>query len=218
MVSDAFFELEQPFDRLSEGMRTSVLAEVVIRCPGHHVCRTAILKQTFITDAFLEESKSTFTILDGLVLHGSQHLWITVTEGSHIFQHDWVHVKSFHRVIEACSGIGAVSTCLPFCGASPACFIDANEKFAEWLQHKDIAPVIHGDLSHPDTIKAVADVIQGQPTPINGGIACQPFSSLGDRREQHDPRSDSLPGLLKMGFYLRSPVLILECTKEAASR
>ena len=50
---------------------------------------------------------------------------------------------------------------------------------------------------------------------MTGGVSCQPFSALGDRREQEDPRAESFPGLLVMAYYLGSLALIVECTKEA---
>ena len=47
-----------------------------------------------------------------------------------------------------------------------------------------------------------------------GGVACQPFSRLGDRKEQHDSRSESFPAFLRMLFWLQIPIGIMECTSE----
>ena len=43
-----------------------------------------------------------------------------------------------------------------------------------------------------------------------GGVSCQPFSSLGDRRENMDQRSRSFPALLRMGFFLNVVAIIME--------
>lgn len=209
------FDLEPDLDFQKSEEPLSLLAEVVIRCPGHHVCRTAIRRQLFVTDIPIEFGKNTFSILQGKVLFGGRLPWITTTPGSEVIQHESVDVSNFNRIIEACSGIGGVSTGLKFCHAKAACFIDSNDKFAEWLDRKEIAPVIHGDISDHRVIKQVAEITEEKPLPLNGGVACQPFSALGDQRQQSDPRSNSLPALLRMGYFLRSPIITIECTKEA---
>ena len=124
-------------------------------------------------------------------------------------------MRNFGRVIEVCSGIGGVSTSLKFCNAKPACFVDSNEKFAEWLDLQGLAPVIHGDIADPRTVKEVSEITKGFPMPLNGGVSCQPFSGLGDQKQAADPRSQSLPALLRMAFWLRCPLITIECTKEA---
>ena len=208
-------ELEPKFSGLQNGASVSTLAEVIIRCPGYNVCRTAIFQQLFATAAELRPDVSTFTVLEGQFLTGGRLPLISITEGSHLLQHQGLNISDFSRVIEVCAGIGVVSTCLQHCHASPACFVEQNEKFAQWLTSKKAAPVVHGDIANPCTIKAVSDFTEGCPMPINGGVSCQPFSALGDRREAADPRSQSLPAMLRMGFFLRSPLLTIECTKEA---
>eukprot|EP00435_Cladocopium_sp_Y103_P038449 s730_g10.t1 len=208
-------ELEKHLHQIADGQQFSVLAELIIRCPGHHVCRTAIHRQLFVTDLPIDFGKTTFTILNGHVTHGGRHPWISASPATHFIQHESVDMCHFNKVIEVCSGIGAVSTGLSFCNASPACFVDYNEKFAEWLDRKTIAPVIHGDIDDPMVIKQISEVTGGCPMPVNGGFACQPFSALGDQRESADPRSNSFPALLKLGYFLRCPIITLECTKEA---
>eukprot|EP00435_Cladocopium_sp_Y103_P076084 s49_g76.t1 len=183
--------------------------------PGYHVCRSAIHRQQFVTDLPLEYGRNTFTIMRGQFISGGRLPMITATPATHVVQHAEVDISNFNQVIEACSGIGAVSTCLPFCNAKVACYVDSNEKFSEWLDRKNQAPVVHGDIGDLSTVQKVAEITQGFPSPLNAGIACQPFSALGDQREQEDPRSNSLPGLLRMGYWLRSPLITMECTREA---
>ena len=209
------FQLEPRFGDLTDGSEVTLLAELVIRCPGYHVCRTAVFQQTFVTDVALESGKTTFSILQGKCVLGGRLPMVVAEAHTHVIQHESVDVSNMNKVVEVCAGIGAVSTGLPFCGAHAACYVDYNAKFAEWLDRKVDAPVIHGDVSDMNTVKQVADVTLGFPLPMNSGIACQPFSALGDRREHEDPRSNSLPGVLKMGYLLRAPLITLECTKEA---
>ena len=127
-------DLEPNFALLENGSNIHVLAEIIIRCPGHHVCRSAVSKHLFD-------------------FHGSlPHLLRTSfrMKGRH------VSVQQGDRSV-LWSGIGAVSTCLKFCHAKPSCFVNCNEKFVEWLDLKGIAPVIQGDIDDTRTVQAVAD-------------------------------------------------------------
>ena len=169
------FELEQKLDPLPDGSSITILAEVIIRCPGYHVCRSAIHRQLFATDIAFEWGKSTFSILDGKLNKNGRLPWITLTPGSNVIQHEGVDVSRFNQTIEACAGIGIVGTGLPFCGVKPACYVDSNEKFVEWLDRKNGPPVVHGDIGDSKVIKKVSELTREVPLPINGGIACQPF-------------------------------------------
>eukprot|EP00435_Cladocopium_sp_Y103_P013223 s3565_g3.t1 len=183
---------------------------------GYNVCRTAVFQQTFVTDVLLDVGINTFTILDGKIIQGGRLPFVTAQPATHVICHSEVDVSNFNRVIEVCSGIGAISTSLPFCQARAECYVDYNERYVEWLDRKVSAPVILGDIGDHQTIRQVSEVTQGCPLPMNGGIACQPFSALGDQRQEQDPRSSSLPSMLKMAYLLRAPVITIECTKEAA--
>ena len=50
---------------------------------------------------------------------------------------------------------------------------------------------------------------------LSSGIACQPFSGLGDGRQQHDVQSESFRGTMKAGYLMQSQVYLLECTPAA---
>eukprot|EP00435_Cladocopium_sp_Y103_P014980 s1304_g3.t1 len=207
--------LERKFSENREGQHVDILAEVLIRCPHHHVCRSAVFGQTFITNAPLTEGHSTFALLGAVFRKDGRHPWLMVDPGTQTIQHANIDMMQFDQVIEACAGIGAVSTALPFCNAQASVYIDSNEKFCDWLRTKTTAPVIQGDIGNPQVIKAVSDLTSGRPQPLNAGVSCQPFSVLGDQRQGFDPRSKSFPALLKMGYYLRAPLITMECTKEA---
>ena len=180
------------------------------------MCRTAIRKQVFRTNAKLDRSQNTFTLLDGAIAHHDGQTWILQTDASACFQHQPVTADSFRNVIEACSGLGIVGTGFSPYGCTTKCFIDSNAKYAEWLsdKHQGTTKVVCGDIASHNVVHSVAKAVQA-PAILSGGFSCQPFSSLGDRREGADDRSQSLPAMLRLGYYLRCPVLILECTKEA---
>eukprot|EP00435_Cladocopium_sp_Y103_P018986 s2826_g4.t1 len=207
--------LEKRFSEVKESEHVDILAEILIRCPDHHVCRSAVYGQTFVTNAPLVPGRATFSLLGATFQKGGRHPWLMMNPGTQVLQHEGIDMTQFDQVIEACAGIGAVSTAMPFCNASTSVYIDHNDKFCAWLRANTDKPVVHGDIGDPMVVKTVSDLTNGIPQPLTGGVSYQPFSVLGDQRQGQDPRSKSLPAILKMGYHLRAPVITLECTKEA---
>lgn len=66
-----------------------------------------------------------------------------------------------------------------------------------------------------DTICQIDEAIGQKSHVLHGGVACQPFSKLGDEKQGMDSRSESFTGLLKAGFHLGSLMIIMECTPSA---
>eukprot|EP00438_Fugacium_kawagutii_P008588 Skav214153 [mRNA] locus=scaffold1645:294723:299374:- [translate_table: standard] len=101
-------------------------------------------------------------------------------------------------------------------GAKTVAYIENNLKFQEWLaKHSDI-PVIAMDVNTPEAIAKAHEFSGGSPV-VAAGVSCQPFSSLGDQRQFQDERSSTFGASLKLGYFLRSPMIILECTKEVST-
>ena len=100
-----------------------------------------------------------------------------------------------------------------------------------------LVPTSQCSTLHPDTSDALAhDIRKDFPAPgllaagalahgirkdfpapglLAAGISCQPYSKLGNRQAGNDPRSRTLPGVLRLGFRARFPVIMLECVCEA---
>ena len=207
------FSLEDDFRNLSYGDRTSVLAEVMLYYPGSHVCRTAVGNQYFRTDASLDRTKLTFTMLDALITTNKGTNWLINDEFSRFFQHETLTADSFKQTIEVCAGIGAIGTGYAELGVETVCYCDVNPTFCKWLtaKHGDSKKIIQGNIREHRVIHEVATTV-GKPCILLAGIACQPYSFLGDRRKGLDERSESLPFILKMGYYTRAPIIVLECT------
>ena len=193
---------------------TSFLAEVLIYSNGRHICRTAIYNQIFQTDADLDPSFPTFTMLDAEFRKREGRSWIHTKPNTAVFAHRPGDDKAYTKIIEACSGIGAVGKGFHQNGVETVLYNDWNATFCNWLAHKHAEiPIVQGDLCDTSTIAEIAKAVRCR-TMLSGGFSCQPFSSLGDRKQGRDSRSKSLPGLLRLGFFLRCPVIIAECTKE----
>ena len=216
LTAMAFHELdlETQFSNVEDGGKTSFLAELLIYAEGRHVCRTAIYSQVFQTDAVLDPNYPTFTMLDAEIQKREGRCWVSVKPDTALIAHKPGDDEAFTKIIEACSGIGAVGQGFKKAGVSTVLYNDWNETFCKWLaiKHADV-PIVQGDLFENSTIAKIAGAIQGRSM-LSGGFSCQPFSGLGDRKQEKDSRSRSLPGLLRLGYFLRCPVIIAECTKE----
>ena len=75
--------------------------------------------------------------------------------------------------------------------------------------------VIEGNISHTTVIEVAT--LAPDAKLMAGGVACQPFSRLGDRKEQSDSRSESFPAFLRMLFWLQISIGVMECTSEVLS-
>ena len=128
-------------------------------------------------------------------------------------EHFMVYNKAATEVIDACSGYGIMTAGYKWIDCTVRCHIELNPKYATWLRSTG-ANVIEGDIASIAVQKALVPYTC-MPCILTGGFACQPFSQLGDKRQQLDPRAKSFEGML-ITCYLHQPIaMILERTKEA---
>ena len=207
-------KLEPLLHDLRTGQHVSVVMDVLVHNPGCHVCKTILHHQVFVTDIHIQKGVTQYTILQGTVRLVEGKVWIQQNETTKVFPRPQVEMDGLFRVVEACAGISAVSQGYAKCGAATVCTVESNRVFHEWNQAKSQTPCVLGNIADIDTVAAVAAQVPVCHV-LSAGISCQPFSQLGDMKEQMDSRSVSCPGALLMGFWLGSLVTILECTPQA---
>ena len=91
---------------------------------------------------------------------------------------------------------------------------DIRPKMLElFSQHSKGKPVL-GDICQFTTLK---EIYEAHPYScvLASGIACQPYSQLGDQRGGSDPRAFTLPATLTTAFLLRSILVVIECVGPA---
>ena len=122
--------------------------------------------------------------------------------------------EALYQVVDLCCGLGGFSVTAGRLGFSVRAGVDQNGLWKQLFEESHPGAVFYsGDLLD-------SDVLQGLLTQgffhgvICSGISCQPHSVLGDRLGMSDPRAQSLPKTLKVGWLLQSAVIILECTPE----
>ena len=212
----ADFCLDPPLLAMDDHSLVSVRAQILMRKPGFTVCQSCINKQTFCTSVNLDYVVGEFSILDGLLRKIQGHLWVEMCESTEVICRPAPNVAEPLTAVELCAGLGAGSTAFETCAIRVQCFNDVNPKYCQWLSSKiaDDQTVVCGDLTSSRTLKQISDAAPSSQF-LSAGVSCQPFSSLGDQKQQFDDRSRSLPGTLKAGFHLQSTWILLECTKEA---
>ena len=205
--------LEPKFGDLHLDQRVDLVFTILQSSSSGTVCCSAIYKQEFQTDFIFPTEYGRFAFLQAVYeKKGSKH-WIHCDASTTVIPHFDPNLQKEPGVIEACAGIGAVGKGYDACGVNTTCFIDNNPQFCRWLRLRSTTPVIEGDIASSKTVQQVASIVSGDQL-LSGGVSCQPFSALGDRREQADSRSRSFPALLRMGFFLNVIAIVMECTKE----
>ena len=79
--------------------------------------------------------------------------------------------------------------------------------------HLHPALVVLGDACKDSLLHPICQTSDSGTT--TAGIACQPYSKLGDRKHQGGQRAMTLPGVLQLAFLTRFGAVILECVEDA---
>lgn len=118
-------------------------------------------------------------------------------------------------IIDVCAGLSIMSAGYHDIQCRVRCHVEINPSYASWLKAKNI-PVIVGDAASQSVHRALVP-FAATPCIVTGGFACQPFSQLGDRRQELDPRAKSFEGMMQIHYLFQPAATILECTKEAST-
>ena len=121
----------------------------------------------------------------------------------------------YRDAIEVCSGIAMMSQGIASCGMTVKATNDLQATNCEFLVKQGFSEVIQGDVNSVEVMAAL-HAAHGSPALLSGGFSCQPWSALGDKAGMKDPRSKSLIGTLRTGFFLRAFAIQLECVVEAS--
>ena len=200
-------DLEPDLTSLRDGTEIDVVVRAEFLSAGFHVVTTSIHKTVAFTDVAIPQG-SLVTLFNTKKHVIGGRIWLLRTESTTVLKHTVKGMEQFAASIEVCAGIGASATGYKACGVETTCFNEQNPVFAHWLRSRG-KTVIEGDVSDPKVVAALSEFQAGL---LSGGISCQPWSSLGDRKELQDDRSRTLPGTLRAIHLLQMPLSILECT------
>ena len=140
---------------------------------------------------------------------------MTFLDASHasVQIHEMLHSEDVNDIIDVCSGYAVMTAGYHLLHCKVRCHVEINPRYAAWLRTRK-TPVIEGDIDSPEVQVQLIPYTE-RPCILTGGFACQPFSQLGDQRQQMDPRARSFEGMVTACYLFQPAAMILECTKEA---
>lgn len=202
--------------------RISCVAEVLMiqeRVPMA-LCRTAVHRQMFMLKAQVTPEARTVTLWNAKLSQKGKLAELEVDEDTIVLQKGGVTLQRLANLGSACAGIDAVGVGLEAAGLSTKIRNEVNERFCRWLEvamqegRISESQVVSGSIGDNEVVSKFLQVDSDLGV-MAAGIACQPYSRLGDRREGSDERSKTLPFVLRAAFAAQCPIVILECVKEA---
>ena len=165
----------------------------------------------------IREATQSVSLIDAVFVGVKRIPTFKVSPTTLVFQHSPVRVSCLQNVVELCAGIGVATTGLDFVGFSTKLAVELRAPFAEVFAslHPD-AKVITGDINNQQCLKEIMQYAPGSCMLV-AGFNCQPYSRAGAMKGIGDQRAESLHGVLNVAFYLRAPLIVLECVVEASS-
>ena len=168
----------------------------------------------FIFHGEIPPGKASYSLLGMVVSSAPPHVELVMGDDSKVLYHDVCTWRSIRKVIDVCSGIGALTQGSLSQGFDPVVACDHNSKLLRLHSHCHHVPIVCGDICDLSTVASIWSHA-GESSSLSAGVSCQPYSRLGDGKSGSDPRAQSLPGTLNAAFLLRSVVIVLECVDNA---
>ena len=190
----------------------------VEHCCGAYTCRGCTLQRGVTVRVFLQhaanwDAPERITLINFLVQEDADGWCLIQTEQGRFFLHGPLQPGELLNVKEACCGIGALGRGLGFLGYKVVAQNDVQLITVQEAVRLSGAVPVHGDISRLYTVLSLWDARPGNCT-LAAGVACQPYSILGDQRSFQDSRASTLPGTLRAGYLMQCSCIILECVPQ----
>ena len=209
----AYFDPEPWLGQIEDGSKIHIAGRAWYRDSHRAVyhCTTALRGQVFrLAGVDLKGDRFTIFSADKTMEEGTVVLAAT---NSTTLIHGMIDRTGSTEVIDICSGYGIMTAGYHLIGSKVRCHVEINDRYVNWLRARR-QTVIAGDIDSTEVKLALLPYTK-DPCIITGGFACQPFSQLGDGRQQYDPRARSFEGMVSACYLYQPVAMILECTKEA---
>ncbi len=123
-------------------------------------------------------------------------------------------VTSLGRIVEVCAGLGCLGQGMKNAGFQTVLRVDWSKPISELAHHLDGIPSCVADIAADSTLVDICEIGKETGT-LAAGVSCQPYSRLGDQKQQHDIRAETLPQTLRIAHLTRKQIVILECVEGA---
>ena len=162
----------------------------------------------------LAGDESTFLIVNSKIESVEDSILLAKTDDTVVIPRPPVTTSGLRQVTEICAGIGCMGWGMRAADFQIVLRVDHNTKMNLFSQQLDGVPTIEGDICDITTMVKICETAPSAGI-LTSGVACQPYSKLGDKQMQHDSRAQTLPSSLRIGFLTRKAVILLECVDAA---
>ena len=209
------FLLEPNWKEHAVDDRISVLLQpAILDAKGKkHLMVTSVRRQFVCLEATLTDGCA-FTLLNARISDLTKGVRLTADSATEVLCHAVPTTDIFHHAAETCAGIGVLGTGLEAAGMTVKTSNELRQPLIDFQVQQGRSNFVQGDINDPATLAAMHRQCPSSFL-LTAGISCQPWSKLGDSRKFDDGRSDTLVGVLRAGFLLRSWGILLECVTEA---
>ena len=181
-----------------------------------HCIRTALKGQFMKYVGTLPEHATVVLIVGARVHEANSQVILHEIDTTKSFPRPYINLAEVKRVVEVCSGAGFLGAGLEHSGFDVILRCDHNPKMLKLAKDLHNSEVALGDVCTDSLLSPICS-LQPNAGTLASGVACQPYSRLGDQQHHLDTRSMTLPGTLRLGFLCRSGAILLECVAEAHS-
>eukprot|EP00435_Cladocopium_sp_Y103_P032649 s829_g8.t1 len=144
---------------------------------------------------------------DGYMLN-----YVQETKVVYIPENDMIDLTTFKEVTSGIGGIGMAGT---FLGMRCLGMLDINSMVCETLEANGHFGVIKGDVLSAQDRYCLHQLHDGHRGWVFSGFPCQPLSSQGDQRGEHDSRTEVFKSMVKLAWEQQAGGLLLECVPAA---
>ena len=162
----------------------------------------------------LPDDESTFLLVKTKVQSTDGALSLQATDETTVIPRPPVTVAGVRQVVELCAGIGCLGWGMKAADFQVVLRVDHNDKMNQLSQQLDNISTLECDINDSQTLVEICKAAPDAGV-LTSGVACQPYSKLGDKKMQYDLRAQTLPSSLKVGFLTRKAIILLECVDTA---
>ena len=211
------YEIAPGLQSLAPGKRVCIVAVPV--CLDSHSNRHLLASipqyEQFVFQGDLAPGMASYSLLRVLTMKPEGNIRVLGCDGqSLIFSHPACTWQGSRQVIELCCGMGALGHGALASGFHTVVGCDIRPKMLELFMKHSSGKTVLGDICKFETLQKIYEA-HPYSSVIASGIACQPYSQLGDQKGGSDPRASTLPATLSTAFYLRAMVVVIECVGPA---
>ena len=203
---------------LMPGHQVTLLCEVIVydNLQLKHCLKTA-LRGVHVKFAGCLPSNATVVLITGVTVQSTDNgCRLVANESSMAYPRPYINLQDLSKVVELCSGAGFLGFGLEHSGFEVKLRCDHSQAMLDLASRLHPTAVALGDVCTDSLLHPICQA-SDQTGTLAAGVACQPYSKLGDNKQEHDMRAQTLPSVLRYGFLCRFGAIIIECVADAHS-